>query len=192
MKKCMFFIGALVLVIMLTACATNRASSTTTEPERKMLIVYYSLTGNGKFVAEYIQSLTGADVFEIKPVEPYSVEFAVTLERAIREREAGILPQLIGRVDNLADYDVIFLGTPNWFGTLSLPFLSFLNSHDLSGKTIVPVIMFGMGGLQNTITDLKAALPYSTFLEEFGSSSSNVRNSQPEILQWLDRIGVLR
>ena len=185
-------LGLLFLAIMATACATTRTSTGNITDSRKKLIVYYSLTGNGDFLAEQIQSLTGADVFKLALVEPYSVVFDETVARVNQEREAGILPELASRVDNLADYDVIFLGTPNWFGTISSPLLSFLASHDLSGKTVVPVIMFGRGGLMNTVTDLKAALPNSTILEEFGASRDNVRNSQSDISQWLGRIGMIQ
>jgi len=121
-------------------------------------------------------------------IEPYPVEFEAVIAKLNTEREAGILPELRSRVDNLADYDVIFLGTPNWFGILSSPLLAFLASHDLSGKTIVPFVTFGRGGFQNTITDLKTALADSTILEEFGVAGAEVENSMEDILQWLSRI----
>ena len=185
-------LGLLLLTVMVSACATSGASTGKSADSRKKLIVYYSLTGNGDFLAGQIQSLTGADVVKLVAAEPYSVVFDETAARVNQEREAGVLPALANRVDNLSDYDVIFLGTPNWFGTISNPLSSFLASHNLAGKTVVPVIMFGTGGLMNTVTDLKAALPNSTFLEEFGVSRDDVRNSQSEISQWLGRIGMLK
>ena len=172
--------------------AGNKFRAADSEPKVKMLIVYYSHTGNAKFVAEHIQSLTGADVYELKPTDPYPEDFGVTVARVGQEKEAGVLPELSGKINNLADYDVIFLGTPNWYGTLSMPMLSFLNSYDLSGKTIVPFITFGRGGLMNTITDLNALAPNATILEAFGVSSDNVKDSQPDVTQWLERIGILK
>lgn len=157
----------------------------------RALIAYFSLTGNAEFVTNHIKSLTGADVFIISPELPYSVVFEETLERATSEREAGVLPELSEMVDNLDDYDLIFLGSPNWFGTLSLPMLSFLDTHDLSGKTIAPFITFGMGGLQNTITDLKALLPEAIILEAFGISGADIETSQPLIEEWLESLGLL-
>ena len=192
MKNGKFVLGLLIAAIMVSGCARTRTSAANAAPVERKLIVYYSLTGNAEFVTEQIQSLTGADVFKIELVEPYSTEFEVTLDRASRERETGSLPELAGRIDNLADYDIIFFGSPNWFGTLSLPALSFLESHDLSGKTIVPFIAFGGGGIQNTITDLKARVPNATVLEEFGVSRDDVRASEAEIAQWLDRMGMLK
>ena len=203
MKNQYFFCGLLILAIMVSGCTRTRALAENAEPaeaismtsgspmENRKLIVYYSLSGNTKFAAEYIQSLTGADIAAIELVEPYSEEYQTTLARARVEQEGGILPELARRIDNLAGYEVIFIGSPNWFGNLSLPVLSFLESHDLDGKTIVPFITFGGGGVQNTVTTLKSRLPNSVFLEEFGVAGSNVENSQSAISQWLERIGMI-
>ena len=192
MKYRKLVLGLLILAIMVSGLAAIKALTANNEPEVKMLIVFYSHTGNAKFVSEHIQTLTGADVFELKPVEPYSEDFSATAERAGREREEGKLPALSGKIDNFAAYDVIFLGSPNWFGTLSLPVMAFLDSYDLSGKTVVPFIAFGRGGLQNTITDLKELAPNANFLEAFGVSRDDVSGSQPAITEWLERIGIIK
>ena len=191
MKNWKLIVGLLILAIAVSGFITIKSLTANKEPEIRMLIVFYSHTGNAKFVSEHIQALTGADVFELIPVNPYPEEVNATIERARQERESGNLPSLVGRINNFADYDVIFLGSPNWFGTLSLPVLSFLDSYDLSGKTIVPFITFGGGGLMNTITDLKALAPNATILEAFGvSSRDDVKNSLPDITQWLERIEI--
>ena len=190
MKYRKLVLGFLILAIVVSGLAVIKTLIAHKEPETKMLIVFYSHTGNARFVSEHIQTLTGADVFELIPVEPYPEEVGVTIERARQEREDGVLPSLVGKIDNIADYDIIFLGSPNWFGTLSLPMLSFLGSYDLSGKTIVPFITFGRGGLQNTITDLKTLVPNAIFFEEFGVSRDDLKDSGTDIAQWLERIGI--
>ena len=191
MKNWKFIFGLMILAIMVSACMATQSSIDNAALNGKKLVIYYSLTSNTKFLAEQIQSLTGADIFELLVVDPYSTDIGAAIGRAGREREAGYLPSLVERINNLSDYDVIFIGSPNWFGTLSLPVLSFLESHDLSGKTIVPFITFGRGGLQNTVTELKEQLPNAAFLEEFGVAGIDVRNSQSDISQWLRRIGML-
>jgi len=190
MKYRKLILGLLVLVIVVSGIIVIKAFTANRAQEVKMLIVFYSHTGNAKFVSEQIQTLTGADVFEIIPVNPYPEDVSAVIERAGQERELGILPPLVGRIDNFADYDVIFLGSPNWFGSLSLPVLSFIDSYDLSGKTVAPFITFGGGGLMNTITDLKALSPNAVILEGFGVSRDDVKNSPPDIAQWLERIGI--
>ena len=190
MKNWKLIVGLLILAIMVPSSVTAKSWTSKEVSESKMLIVFYSHTGNAKFVSEHIQALTGADVFELTLVDPYPEDVNATIERANKERESGVLPSLVGKIENFADYDIIFLGSPNWFGTLSLPVMSFLNSYDLSGKTIVPFITFGGGGLMNTIIDLKALVPNATILEEFSASRDDVKNSQAEITQWLERIGL--
>jgi len=181
---------AAVLLIAVIMPVVGGISAADAASERRKLIVYYSWGGNTRYVAEQIQSLTSADIFELKPVDPYPEDFNATAERGRRELESGYRPALADRIDNLADYDVIFIGSPNWFGTLAMPLFTFLESYDLSGKTIVPFISHGTGGLQNTLTDLKALCPNSTFLEEFAIFRREV--AQSDISQWLDRIGMLK
>ena len=183
-----FFFRFLFLAILVSGSLSMLTSCKEAEP--KKLIVFFSHTGNAKFVTEQIQTLTGADVFELKPIEPYTEENV--FERFRQESEDGVLPALAGKIDKFDDYDVIFLGSPNWGGTLSLPALSFLNSYDLSGKTVAPFITFGRGGLQNTIDDLKALAPNAIVIEAFGVSRDDVHDSQPAIEQWLERIGMVK
>ena len=190
MRNWKLIVGLLILAITASGFVTIKSWTAVEESESKMLIVFYSHTGNARFVSEHIQALTGADVFELILVDPYPEDVNATIERVNQERETGRLPALVGRIDNFAEYDVIVLGSPNWFGTLSLPVRSFLDSYDLSGKTIVPFITFGGGGLMNTITDLKTLAPHATILEEFSVSRDDVKNSQPEITQWLERTGI--
>ena len=183
--------GLIILAVMVTACAKTKEPSDGTVTENDKLIVYYSLSGNTKLVADYIQSLTDADIFELKLVEPYSLELYDTIERVRDEVEINYRPKLAKGIDNLADYDIIFIGSASWFGSLSLPVLSFLETHDLSDKTIVPFITYGGGGFDNTITDLKALLPEASFLPEFGVTGLYAEYSQPDILQWLKDIEIL-
>jgi len=192
MKYRKLILGWLILAITVSGNAAGISPAALAEQETRKLIVYFSLTGNTSFIMEHIQTLTGAGVFELIPVNPYSEDFRVTLERVRHERESGYFPQLAGKINNLADYNVIFIGSPNWFGTLARPVLSFIKSHDLSGKIIVPFITFGTGGFQNTITDLRALLPDATILEEFGVFDRRLENSLPAVSQWLGRIGVLK
>ena len=122
-----------VLFIAVVMSVAGGISAADAAPGSNKLIVYYSWGGNTRYLAEQIQSLTGADIFELKPVDPYPEGFEATAERGRRELDSGYRPPLAGRIDNLADYDVIFIGFPNWFGTLAIPHVTFLESYDLSG-----------------------------------------------------------
>ena len=157
----------IILIMLLGAVLTACGSS-----EPKILIAYYSQSGNTKAVAEQIQAKFGGDLYEIELATPYPAGERETIEIAGRQREEGILPELGGKVVNPADYDVVFIGTPVWFGTASLPVLSFVEAHsgDFAGKTIVPFYTCGGGDAGTYIADITPHLEGATILEAFGNN----------------------
>ena len=104
----------------------------------KILIVYYTLQGNARRVANAIQTQTDGNLFEIELVKPYSL--ASSFVKGILHTRKGFGPALKTRVENLHEYDTVFIGSPVWAYTLSSPMVSFLNEHDLSGKTVIPFV----------------------------------------------------
>lgn len=123
---------------------------------KKVLVAYYSYSGNTKEVAEAIKEKIGADVFEIKTEGTYPEEYHSMTTQAKKEIADGYRPKLTTSVENMAQYDVVFIGSPNWWGTITPQISSFLESYDLAGKTVVPFITHGGGGVQNTIKDMTA------------------------------------
>ena len=142
----------LLLSIAMTAFITTGFA-------QKKLVLYYSETGTTKAVAEELQKQTGADIEAIEAVTPYSGNFQETIQRSQRERESGETPALKPLKSKIADYDVIFLGYPIWFGTYAMPIITLVKENDFAGKTIVPFCTFGSGGLNTSSDALKEALP---------------------------------
>ena len=142
---------------------------------RKILVVYYSRAGknyvsgdivdlpvgNTAAVAEIIRQKTGADVFEIKTAKPYPEDYRETTEVAKQELRANARPEIVGGVADIAQYDTIILGYPNWWGTVPMAVRTFLDKHDLSGKTILPLCTHEGSGMGRSVKDLKQALPRS-------------------------------
>ena len=120
----------------------------------KILIAYYSWSGHTKKVAEAIQNEIGGDLFEIQPETAYSDDYKTVVDQAKKEINEGYRPALKNNVANIAQYDIVFIGSPNWWGTIAPVVSTFVEQNDLSGKTVVPFITHGSGGEQNTITDL--------------------------------------
>lgn len=120
----------------------------------KILIAYYSYSGNTKEVAEAIHEKTGGDLFEIKAEGSYPDEYRPMTQQAKKEIQDGYRPKLTTGVADISKYDVVFVGSPNWWGTITPQVSSFLESYNLSGKTVVPFITHGGGGVQNTVTDM--------------------------------------
>ena len=186
--------GMAALLIAVAIPIFGGASAVDAAPagNNKMLIIYYSWGGNTRYAAEQIQSLTGADIFELKTVDPYPAEYRPTTEQAKRELNSGHRPQLAGKIDNLADYGVVFIGSPNWWGTLAMPFFTFLEANNLSGKTIVPFMTHGGSGFGRSLADLEALCPNAAVLEGLAIRAAQVRNAQEDISRWLKKIGVIQ
>ena len=150
MKKAIMF-GAALLAALGFGTAQAREVDLM---DRKVLIAFYSYSGNTKTVAEAIHAKIGGDLFEIKAEGTYPVEYRTMTEQAKREILSGFRPKLTTSVPNMEQYDVVFIGSPNWWGTITPQVGSFLESYDFAGKTVVPFITHGGGGRQRTIADM--------------------------------------
>lgn len=119
-------------------------------------------------MAGWIQSETGGDLFSIVAAEPYSSDYDECLDRAADEKADSARPTLTGTVRNMADYNVIFLGYPDWWGTCPMAVFTFLDSYDFTGKTVIPFCAHGTSGLAASVRDIRAALPDVTVLDAVG------------------------
>ncbi|WP_157143675.1 flavodoxin [Brachyspira pilosicoli] len=146
--------------------------------------------GNAELIANWIAEETGGDLFSIKTQNKYSSDYDECLNQARKERDNNERPALVGRVNNIDDYDVIFLGFPNWWYTCPMAVFTFVESYDLEGKTIIPFCTHGTGGLSRTIRDLKNLLPENCeVLEPIGVYRPEVKNSKNKVLDWLRKLG---
>ena len=142
--------------------------------------------GNAAKLASWIQQEVGGDLHSIVVEEPYSSDYDECLDRAADEKADNARPALASHVDNMEDYDIVFLGFPNWWYTLPMPVLTFVEEYDWSGKTVVPFVTHGTGGLSGTIRDLTAALPEDvTILEPIGVYRPEVDASQSAVQEWI-------
>jgi len=142
--------------------------------------------GNTAKLASWIQQEVGSDLHSIVVEEPYSSDYDQCLDRAADEKAENARPALASHVDNMEDYDIVFLGFPNWWYTLPVPVLTFVEEYDWSGKTVVPFVTHGTGGLSSTIRDLTAALPEDvTILEPIGVYRPEVDASQSAVQEWI-------
>ena len=92
--------------------------------------------------------------------------------------------------ENLAQYDVVFIGSPNWWSTIAPPVATFLTKGDFSGKTVIPFVTHGGGGIARCEADMKKLCPGSTLLKGFAINGSTVQNAMPRIQKWLQEIGI--
>lgn len=161
----------------------------TTSCAKKTLVLYYSETGTTKAVAEELQKQLGADIEAIEAVEPYTGNFQATIERSGRERESGQTPAIKPLTKNLADYDIIFLGYPIWFGTYAMPIATLVKEQDFAGKTVVPFCTFGSGGLNTSSEGLRQALPKAKIVKGYGVRTARVAAAAKELDRFLKENG---
>lgn len=142
-------------------------------------------------LASWIQEESNGELFSIQVTEPYSSDWDNCLERANEERSDNARPELKERVGNISDYDVVFLGYPNWWYGAPMALLSFIEENDLSGKQIYLFCSHGTGGLAESVDDIKSVLPQSAVLSEniFDVSEEEADGAQKDIVSWLKGIG---
>ncbi len=170
--------------------------SVTPEPggaeQGKSLIVYFSCTDTTKKIAEYVQEITGADIYRIEPEVPYTAEdlnYGDASTRATREQnDSSARPAIAGKVENMSRYQNIVIAYPIWWGQAPRIISTFLESYDFSGKTIVPVCTSHSSGIGSSATNLHALTDSSvTWLEGRRFSSTTTKE---EVAQWLKDSGI--
>ena len=164
----------------------------------KNLILYYSRKGenywngsirnlpkgNTEIVAEFIQKAVGGDLFEIETVKSYIKDHMKMIYEAKEELEKGIRPELKNYPD-ISGYDTIFLGFPNWWDTLPMPVVGFLEHYDWSGKRIIPFVTSGGSGFGRSIADLQKICA-GAIIEKGGGAflGHEVETSEAGISAW--------
>lgn len=177
-------------IFVVSSANADQNKSSEDKNNKKILIVYYSRTGNTDFIAKQIHEQIGGDVIKLETVEPYPEQYRATTIQARKELEADFRPALKNQIDNIADYDLVFIGSPNWWGTMSMPIRTFLYSYDLSGKTIALFITHEGSGLGRCMDDLKKFIPNATILDGIAIRGGSVQNSQKQIQEWLTNIDI--
>lgn len=158
--------------------------------DTKSLIVYFSWSGNTKNLAQTIQSQTNADIFEIEAVVPYGDDYDTVVDLAQEEQRADARPAITNQIENINEYDVIYVGYPNWWGDMPMILYSFFDNYDLSNKTIAPFCTSGGSGLSNTVNEIKNLEPNAAVTNGLHIGSSSVNNSDNNIRQWLQEINL--
>jgi flavodoxin len=152
---------------------------------RKILVVYFSWGGNTRGIARQIHERSGGDLFEIECVTPYSRNYNTCLDEALRDQRANARPSLKTHVSNIAQYDVILLGYPNWWASIPAPIASFLEEYDLAGKTIIPFCSHGGGRFGQSLTAIAKLEPRAKIGDALSVHYSGGSSLSNDITAWL-------
>ncbi len=182
-----------------TSQAQNKLEKMKTE---KVLVAFFSRAGenyavgyiekgNTHIVAEMIAEETGGTLFHIEPVTPYPEDYTECTQVAKKEKNENARPAVKGDI-NVEDYDVIFIGYPNWWGDMPMAVYTFIEKHDWTGKTVVPFCTHEGSGLSGTERKLKNACRSATVLKGLairGNTAQNARTQAKQILtKWLENL----
>lgn len=157
-----------------------------------VLIAYFSWGGNTQGIAEEIQKQTGAELFEITLVNPYSNDYNTVLDEAQRDQSEQARPELASHVENMEEYDIIILGYPNWWASIPMPIASFLEEYDFSGKTIIPFCSHGGGRFGQSLTAIEKLAPDAIMGEALSIHYSGGSSMPDDVREWLSDNGIER
>ena len=159
---------------------TNESTPTPSNTNGKNLVVYFSMPdnvddstvvidgetlGNTQYMAYVIQETVGADIFRIEPETPYPTDHDELVDLASEEQRSNARPAISGSIENIEQYDVIYVGFPNWWGDMPMILYSFFDEYDFSGKTIIPFNTHGGSGFSDTISTIKELEPNAEVLD---------------------------
>jgi flavodoxin len=165
-------------------------TSATGTDKNKILVAYFSHSGNTQEIARQIHESIGGDIFEIVAVDPYPRDYDAVVAQARKELDEEYRPRLKTNVKNMEAYNVVFVGHPNWWGTMPMPVATFLSGYDFSGKTIAPFCTHEGSGLGRSVADIKGLCPQSTVTDGLAVRGGGVRKAQDEVSGWLRGIGM--
>jgi flavodoxin len=168
----------------------------------KSLIAYFSRKGNNyvggtivnlpigntEIIAKKIRELTGSDMFRIETVKPYPEDYTETTNVAREEQRQNARPELTDRLDGMHSYEVIYLGYPNWYGTMPMAVFTFLESYDFCGKTIFPFCTHEGSGMGNSERDVKKLCPDARVLPGLAIRGGSVDRAEKDLAKWLKNL----
>ncbi|QMW04743.1 flavodoxin family protein [Spirosoma foliorum] len=183
----------LLVFLLIGACSSSQSdaiysTADSTSAAQKVLIVYLSRTNNTKAIAELIHKQVGGTMVALELEKPYPENYQATVQQVAKENETGYLPPLKTKIDNIQQYDLVFVGFPTWGMQLPPPMKSFLhqyarNGGPLNGKTVIPFNTNGGYGIGSTFQTVKELCPASNVLEGFTMRGGSERDGQLLVIQ---------
>lgn len=161
------------------ACAQQAGSS-------RSIVAYFTRSGNTRVIAGTIHRALGTALFEIRPARAYPEDYEDNVRQAHEETVRGYEPPLASRIEDMASYDTLYLGSPVWGMTAPPPIRSFLRAHDLRGKTVRPFITHGGYGTGRSMEVIRSHAPGATVSDPFVMEADQERRTMEQVRGWLD------
>ena len=185
--------GLLKAALSLLPLVWGQGFSLAAESGGKTLVLYFSHSGNTRRIAEMIHKRVGGDMVELKTVKPYPQDYNTVVDVAKAEQQEDARPEISTVIPNLDAYDTVFIGYPNWWGTLPMPFFTLLEKNDMGTKTIVPFTTHEGSRFGRGIADLRRLCPKARILANgFETRGKRAHKAEKDVVAWLTRIGMMR
>ena len=146
------------------------------------------LIGNTEYIADVIVEQTNGDKFLIQTQTKYPADYDELVDQEQDEKSKNSRPALATQVENFEEYDVIYLGFPNWWYDMPMPVYSFLESYDFTGKTIIPFNTSGGSGFSDTIAEIKKICSGATVLDGYTTNGNGAEDKYDEIVEWIQNL----
>lgn len=181
-----------LILATMAAFAVSGAGAQPQQPSKKVLVAYFSHSGNTREVARQIGEATGGDLFEIVPATPYPAEYQAVVDQGKKEIAAGVRPALKNPVGDLSQYDVIFVGSPCWWSTVAPPVATFLADCDWAGKTVVPFMTHEGSRMGRSEEDIRKLCAGATLLGGLPLRGGAVKDSRDVVRKWVQGLNLTK
>ncbi|MGN1184279.1 MAG: flavodoxin, partial [Oliverpabstia sp.] len=148
------------------------------------------VTGNTGVMAHMIAEASGGELFSIRTVEPYPDSYNDTVDAGEAEKNHGIRPELSTHIEDLEQYDTIFVGFPNWWYGMPMVMYSFFDEYDFSGKTVIPFCTSGGSAFSDAIEEIKDMEPDAIVLDGLHIGGSSVSGAESRVNDWVAELGL--
>lgn len=203
--SCTVALTAMVGLFPFALQAQEQGAASNGMDDKDTLIIYLSRTENTEAIAEIIHQQVGGDLVELEQETPYPEDYDAIVAQVDRENEMGYLPPLKTRIDDIQNYETVFLGFPTWDMQLPPPMKSFLSEYNLGGTTVIPFNTNGGYGLGSSLRQVESLCPDCSLLESFSIKGGLERDgiylaiqgerreeARTQVTDWLRDIGVSR
>lgn len=193
--------------------STQQADYITDGTQGKALVVYFSvpetdgvdtssgasriisdgkIMGNTQYIASVIGEATGSALFELKTAHTYPGSHKGLLDATKAEIDNNVRPELATHIQNFNDYDIFFVGFPNWWYDMPMPLYSFFDKYDFGGKTIIPFCTHGGSRFSGAVKTIRNMEKDAIVLDGYAVARDLVGEAKPDVLNWLEKIGMLK
>ena len=195
MKKIISVVLVVIMAFAFASCKKDVASYKeskieSTKNDSKVLVVYFSRSGNTEKLANMISSETKADLYKIETSQNYPAKYEDLTDFAKEEKEQNARPKLKGKKVKIDNYDIIFVGYPIWWGDMPMVLYSFFDSYDFAEKDVVPFCTHGGSGLSNTVESIRKLEPRANVLEGLEVLGDDVDKAKSDVTEWINQLGI--